>query len=40
MSTDIGLGNAMAAPGVYTDEEGSIFLNDRYPDTSLRHSFP
>ena len=30
----------MAAPGVYTDEEGSIFLNDRYPDTSLRHSFP
>ena len=30
VSTDIGLGNAMAAPGVYTDEEGSMFLNHRY----------
>ena len=30
VNTDIGLGVPMTAPGIYTDESGNLFLNNRY----------
>lgn len=42
VSTDIGLGNAMAAPGIHTDQEGSMSLNHRYSArlTTSRKTLP
>lgn len=35
VNTDIGLGVPMTAPGIYTDESGNLFLNNRYITVQL-----